>query len=225
MLDSQVLVLNRVFQAVQVTSVRKAFSLFYKGHVKAVLPDYTTYEFDNWCDIPVQPQDEVVLTPSMAIRVPRVIALKDFDRLPPSDVKFSRHNIYLRDGNRCQYCGHSVLFLGALPRPRDSAFARRDLHLGERRVRVPLVQRQEGQPNSPGGPHAPGRRAAQAAVAPGRPVRVQQVPPRVAELRGRGLLEYGVEVSRPAYGRFRSATRVLASLASSPRTPSPPSRR
>ena len=64
MLDSQVLVLNRVFQAVQVTSVRKAFSLFYKGHVKAVLPDYTTYEFENWCDIPVQPQDEVVLTPS-----------------------------------------------------------------------------------------------------------------------------------------------------------------
>jgi 5-methylcytosine-specific restriction endonuclease McrA len=21
-------------------------------------------------------------------------------------VKFSRHNIYMRDGNRCQYCGH-----------------------------------------------------------------------------------------------------------------------
>src|ERR1700694_5286162 len=106
MLDSQVLVLNRVFQAVQVTSVRKAFSLFYKGHVRAVLPDYTTYEFENWCDIPVQPHDEVVLTPSMAIRVPRVVALKDFDRLPRQQVKFSRHNIYLRDGNRCQYCGH-----------------------------------------------------------------------------------------------------------------------
>jgi len=106
MLDSHVLVLNRVFQAVQVTSVRKAFSLFYKGHVRAVLPDYSTYEFENWCDIPPQPQDEVVLTPSMAIRVPRVVALKDFDRLPRQDVKFSRHNIYLRDGNRCQYCGH-----------------------------------------------------------------------------------------------------------------------
>ena len=106
MLDSQVLVLNRVFQAVQVTSVRKAFTLFYKGHVRAVLPDYSTYEFENWCDIPVQPQDEVVLTPSMPIRIPRVVALKDFDRLPRQDVKFSRHNIYVRDGNRCQYCGH-----------------------------------------------------------------------------------------------------------------------
>jgi 5-methylcytosine-specific restriction endonuclease McrA len=106
MLDSHVLVVNRVFQAVQVTSVRKAFSLFYKGHVRAVLPDYTTYEFENWCDIPVQPQDEVVLTPSMKIRIPRVIALKEFDRLPRQEVKFSRHNIYVRDGNRCQYCGH-----------------------------------------------------------------------------------------------------------------------
>jgi 5-methylcytosine-specific restriction endonuclease McrA len=106
MLDSQVLVLNRVFQAVQVTSARKAFSLFYKGHVRAVLPDYSTWEFENWCDIPPQPQDEVVLTPSMAIRIPRVVALKDFDRLPRQEVKFSRHNIYLRDGNRCQYCGH-----------------------------------------------------------------------------------------------------------------------
>jgi 5-methylcytosine-specific restriction endonuclease McrA len=35
-----------------------------------------------------------------------VVALKDFDRLPRQDVKFSRHNIYVRDGNRCQYCGH-----------------------------------------------------------------------------------------------------------------------
>jgi 5-methylcytosine-specific restriction endonuclease McrA len=105
MLDTQVLVLNRVFQAVQVTTLRKAFSLFYKGHVRAVLPDYSTWEWENWCDIPVQPQDEVVLTPGMAIRVPRVIALKDFDRLPRQDVKFSRHNVYVRDGSRCQYCG------------------------------------------------------------------------------------------------------------------------
>ena len=73
MLDSHVLVLNRVFQAIQVTSVRKAFSLFYKGHVRAVLPDYSTYEFENWCDIPVQPQDEVVLTPSMAIRIRQIL--------------------------------------------------------------------------------------------------------------------------------------------------------
>ena len=106
MLNTEVLVLNRVFQAVRVTTARHAFTLFYKGHVKAVLPDYSTYEWDNWCDIPAQPQDDLVMTPGRPIRIPRVILLKNYDRLPRREVKFSRHNIYLRDGNRCQYCGH-----------------------------------------------------------------------------------------------------------------------
>ena len=193
MLDSQVLVLNRVFQAVQVTSVRKAFSLFYKGHVKAVLPDYTTYEFENWCDIPVQPQDEVVLTPSMAIRVPRVVALKDFDRLPRQDVKFSRHNIYLRDGNRCQYCGHkfpsaelSLDHVIPLSRGGNSSW--------ENVVCACLVlQRQEGQSHAARGLDAPDRRAAQAALAPGRPVRLEPPAPGVAQLPRPGVLEYGAE--------------------------------
>src|SRR5215470_16285476 len=129
MLDSQVLVLNRVFQAVQVTTLRKAFSLFYKGHVRAVLPDYSTWEWENWCDVPVQPQDEVVLTPGMAIRVPRVIALKDFDRLP------------------------------------------RQLQLGERRVLLPRLQRQEGQPDAAGSADEAHPAAEEAALASGRPLR------------------------------------------------------
>ncbi len=108
MLETEVLVLNRVFQALRVTPARNALRLFYKGNARAVLPDYSTYEWENWCDIPAQPQDDVVLTPSRAIVVPRVIQLVDYDRVPRREVKFSRHNIYLRDGNRCQYCGHKL---------------------------------------------------------------------------------------------------------------------
>jgi 5-methylcytosine-specific restriction endonuclease McrA len=29
-----------------------------------------------------------------------------FDRLPKKEVKFTRHNIFERDRNTCQYCGH-----------------------------------------------------------------------------------------------------------------------
>ena len=53
MLDGHVLVLNRVFQAVQITSARRALTLLYKGQVKAVDSEYRTYDFDNWADIPV----------------------------------------------------------------------------------------------------------------------------------------------------------------------------
>jgi len=104
-LDSPVLVLNRGFTALALTDVRRGFTLFYKGHVRAVLPDYTTYGWDEWADIPVQPDDEVIATPTLRFRVPRVLQLLSCDRPPRHDVKFSRHNIYLRDGNRCQYCG------------------------------------------------------------------------------------------------------------------------
>ncbi len=106
MLDGHVLVLNRVFQAVQITSARRALTLLYKGQVKAVDSEYRTYDFENWADIPVPGDDErFVRTPSRNILIPHVVQLLVFDRLPRQEVKFSRGNIYLRDGNRCQYCG------------------------------------------------------------------------------------------------------------------------
>ncbi len=106
MRDTPVLVLNRGFVALTLTDVRRCFTLFYKGHVRAVLPDYTTYAWEEWRDVPVMPDDDdVVRTPSMVLKVPRVIQLLSCDRSPRHDVKFSRHNIYMRDGNRCQYCG------------------------------------------------------------------------------------------------------------------------
>ena len=55
MLEGNVLVLNRLFQPIQVTSVRRAITLFYKGTVHAVDSEYVTYDFENWQDIPPQP--------------------------------------------------------------------------------------------------------------------------------------------------------------------------
>ena len=106
MLDGHVLVLNRFFQVVQITTARRALTLLYKGQVRAVSADYTTYTFENWSDIPVQPGlDPYVTTPSRLILVPYVVQLLKFDKVPRQEVKFSRANIYLRDHNRCQYCG------------------------------------------------------------------------------------------------------------------------
>src|SRR6476619_1433616 len=75
MLDGHVLVLNRLFQAVQITSVRRALTLLYKGQVKAVDSEYRTYDFENWADIPVQPTDHYVVTPSRNILIPPVVQL------------------------------------------------------------------------------------------------------------------------------------------------------
>ena len=105
MVDSGVLVLNRLFQAIQITTVRRAFCLLYKGEVRAVDPDYTTYDWEDWKDIPPQPDEEFLVTPSFRVRIPRVVLLLHFDRLPRHEIRFTRKNIFFRDKNRCQYCG------------------------------------------------------------------------------------------------------------------------
>ncbi len=48
--------------------------------------------------------DHVVHSPSMEIRVPSVIVLKDFVQ-PRKRVAFTRFNLFLRDEFCCQYCG------------------------------------------------------------------------------------------------------------------------
>lgn len=47
----------------------------------------------------------MVKTISMHVRVPRIIVLLLFERLPKKEVKFTRHNVFERDKNTCQYCG------------------------------------------------------------------------------------------------------------------------
>lgn len=105
MLDGHVLVLNRSYQPIQVTSIRRAITLFYKGDARAVDRDYITYDFDNWADLPCQPDQSFIVTPTRNIAIPDVLQLLRFDRMPRQEVKFSRGNIYIRDRNRCQYCG------------------------------------------------------------------------------------------------------------------------
>ncbi len=48
--------------------------------------------------------DDVARSPSMEIRIPSVVVLKDFVK-PQRKVAFTRFNLFLRDEFACQYCG------------------------------------------------------------------------------------------------------------------------
>lgn len=104
-LNAKVLVLNRSYLPVHVTSVRRAFALLYQGVARAVNEQYQTFDFASWSDLAVSVHDESVGLVDRAIRVPRVILLLTYDRVPKRQVRFSRFNIYARDRNTCQYCG------------------------------------------------------------------------------------------------------------------------
>ncbi|MGB0775131.1 MAG: HNH endonuclease, partial [Akkermansiaceae bacterium] len=48
--------------------------------------------------------EAVVRSVNFAMRVPKVIVLAIYDKLPTKEVKFTRHNVFLRDHYTCQYC-------------------------------------------------------------------------------------------------------------------------
>jgi 5-methylcytosine-specific restriction endonuclease McrA len=104
MLDTGVLVLNRVYQPIHVTSVRRAFSLLYAGAAKAIDEQFQLFDFESWSALSAATHDAVG-TVGGRIRVPRVIVLLVYERLPKARIRFSRFNIYARDDNTCQYCG------------------------------------------------------------------------------------------------------------------------
>jgi len=114
-LEASVLVVNKLFMAVHIISVRRAFCLLCKEQAEVVsLEDgqFATYNFETWREVSEyrarnfrQEEDDWVRTVSSEIQVPRIIRLLGYDKLPKQTVKFNRRNIFARDNNQCQYCG------------------------------------------------------------------------------------------------------------------------
>src|SRR5256885_7288182 len=106
-LNTKVLVLNRSYFPVHITSVRRAFSLLYQGLAKVVDQQYRTFDYESWSALSASLHEETIGLTDRIVRVPRVILLVAYDRVPKRHVRFSRFNVFARDKNTCQYCGHS----------------------------------------------------------------------------------------------------------------------
>jgi 5-methylcytosine-specific restriction endonuclease McrA len=112
LLEQPVLVLNRLWQAINICTVRRALVLLVQGRAAVVLqnPDgsYQTLNFNEWRDLSrLGPSDECIHTISFRIRIPKIILLLMYERFPRKEVKFTRQNIFERDRNTCQYCGRA----------------------------------------------------------------------------------------------------------------------
>lgn len=111
LLQQNVLVLNRLWQAVNICSVKRAFALLYAGHAEVVDAEggsFQTFDFSEWKDFSQSNRGEEsdsVTTIHFKVRIPRIIVLLIFDRLPKKEVKLTRHNVFERDQYTCQYCG------------------------------------------------------------------------------------------------------------------------
>src|ERR1700736_2561112 len=101
-LDASVLVLNKLFMAIHIIAVRRAFCLLCKDLAEVVsLEDgqFATYDFNTWREVSEyrarfyrQEDDDWIRTVSSEIQVPRVIRLIGYEKLPKQTVKFNRRN-------------------------------------------------------------------------------------------------------------------------------------
>lgn len=113
-LNASVLVLNRLYMAIRVIPARRALTLLVKDLAEVVNVEagqYVTYDFESWTELSqyheeFTPDYDWVRTVRCSLAVPKIIRLLGYDRLPAQTVKLNRRNLYARDENRCQYCGH-----------------------------------------------------------------------------------------------------------------------
>jgi 5-methylcytosine-specific restriction endonuclease McrA len=105
-LQRPTLVLNKNWQPVNVTTVARALVLVWNESAQIVDPEtYQLFDWRDWTQVIPRDTDLFIQAVTMRLRVPEVVTLCGYDRLPTASVSFSRRNIFKRDHFSCQYCG------------------------------------------------------------------------------------------------------------------------
>ena len=110
--ENMVLVLNRNWLAINTITPAQAFCSMATDTVTAldvhgpsVMAPVT---WEQWRDLPVREGDRFVNTVHGPVRVPTIIVLARYARVPVTRPSFSLRAIRTRDDNRCQYTGREL---------------------------------------------------------------------------------------------------------------------
>ncbi len=105
-LERPTLVLNRNWQPINVATVERALTMLWNESARVVDPsDFRLYSWADWSQLRPAEGELFVQAVRLRLRVPEVITLTGYDRLPTAAVTFSRRNVFKRDHYACQYCG------------------------------------------------------------------------------------------------------------------------
>jgi 5-methylcytosine-specific restriction endonuclease McrA len=107
-----VLVLNRHWQPIDVKAPTETFSMLMSGAATGldIVPgeELRPVTWEEWALLPVRDCDESIGTVRGRIRLPTVIVLARFDKVPRRRPKFCSKAIWDRDGGVCQYTGRKL---------------------------------------------------------------------------------------------------------------------
>jgi 5-methylcytosine-specific restriction endonuclease McrA len=106
MLTRPTRVLNRNLPPVGVASVARSLTLVAAERTQIVDPtDVQQYTWADWARLIPAAEEPFDQSVTFRIRLPEVITLTEYDRVPRNAVTFSRRNIFKRDRYTCQFCG------------------------------------------------------------------------------------------------------------------------
>ena len=107
-----VLILNRHWQAIHVKTPAEAFSMMASGAATGLdIADdgnMTPVRWSDWLKLPVRPTDTSIGTVRGHVRVPTVMVLARYDKVPKRKPSFSARSLWERDGGVCQYTGRKL---------------------------------------------------------------------------------------------------------------------
>jgi len=109
--DRIVLILNKHWIPVNITSVKHSLSLMYTDNAKGVVVDkdlVVSLSWNEWKKLDASNDDFNIKTIQKQIKVPKVIVLNHYDKIPRQAVKFTQKNLWLRDNFTCQYTGKKL---------------------------------------------------------------------------------------------------------------------
>lgn len=107
-----VLVLNRNWQAINIKTPADIFCQMATDVATALDIQGNDWmvptKWEDWKTLPVRESDFSIGTTHGAIRVPTVVVLSRFSKVPMKRPKFNARNLWARDGGRCQYTGREL---------------------------------------------------------------------------------------------------------------------
>ena len=107
-----VLVLNRNWQAINIRTPAEAFCQMATDVATALDIQGNDWmvptKWEDWKGLPVRENDFSIGTAHGSIRVPTVIVLANFAKVPMKRPKFNSRSLWVRDGGRCQYTGREL---------------------------------------------------------------------------------------------------------------------
>lgn len=108
-LKRPVLVLNKSWEPMHVTSVQEAICLVAKGSAVIIDPEtFETHILDSWDAVSKAKhlfEGRVIRSSRLVLVEPEVIRLNEYEGRGERSVVFSRRNIFKRDKHTCMYCG------------------------------------------------------------------------------------------------------------------------